>query len=60
MVDFSGFLDGSAKQQTSTAILDSFKRYGFVYLKNYGIPTDKVDEMFDWVRKCLIGSRNRT
>ncbi|TFK84104.1 thymine dioxygenase [Polyporus arcularius HHB13444] len=47
VVDFSGFLDGSAKLQTSRAILNSFKRFGFVYLRNYGMPTEKVDEMFD-------------
>ncbi|KAI0720496.1 thymine dioxygenase [Cerioporus squamosus] len=51
IIDFSGFLDGSAKQQTAAAILDSFKRFGFVYLKNYGLPTEKVDEMFDWSKK---------
>ncbi|KAI0372170.1 hypothetical protein BV20DRAFT_101366 [Pilatotrama ljubarskyi] len=49
IVDFSGFLDGSAKEDVANAILDSFKRYGFVYLKNFGLPTKEVDEMFEWV-----------
>lgn len=49
IVDFSGFLDGSAKAETAAAILDSFKRFGFVYLQNFGLQAEKVDEMFDWV-----------
>ena len=48
VVDFAGFLDGSAKEEVAAALLDSFKRFGFVYLKNYGVPTEEVDEMFEW------------
>ena len=50
VVDFKPFLDGSAKQDVANAMLDSFKRVGFVYLVNHGIPADKTREMFDWVR----------
>ena len=50
VVDFKPFLDGSAKQDVAQAMLDSFKRVGFVYLVNHGIPADKTREMFDWVR----------
>ncbi|KAI9058366.1 Clavaminate synthase-like protein [Trametes sanguinea] len=51
IIDFSGFLDGSAKEEVAKAILDTFKRWGFVYLKNFGFPTEEVDEMFDWSKK---------
>ena len=53
VVDFAGFLDGSAKEAVAGALLDSFKRYGFVYLKNYGVPVAEVDEMFEWVSAPL-------
>ena len=49
VVDFKPFLDGSAKQDVANAILDSFKRIGFVYLMNHGIPDTKVQDMFEWV-----------
>lgn len=50
VVDFKPFLEGSAKQDVANAILDSFKRVGFVYLVNHGIPEDKIKGIFDWVR----------
>ncbi len=50
VVDFKPFLDGSAKQDVADAILDSFKRVGFVYLINHGIPEEQIKGMFDWVR----------
>lgn len=34
----------------ATGMVDSFKRVGFVYLVNHGIPKDKIRTMFDWVR----------
>ncbi|KAJ7443644.1 thymine dioxygenase [Mycena galericulata] len=46
VVDFSPFLDGSNKPAVAEAILSSFKRAGFVYLLNHGIPPDRVSEMF--------------
>ncbi|KAH9922796.1 thymine dioxygenase [Epithele typhae] len=51
VVDFKFFLDGSAQQEVADAILDSFKRIGFVYLVNHGIPGDKVKSMFDWSKR---------
>ena len=52
IVDFGAFIDGSKKQEVADAMLDSFKTYGFVYLKNHGLPQDKIDAMFTWVRDC--------
>ena len=54
VVDFAPFLDGSAKEEVANAILDSFKRIGFVYLVNHDIPADKIKGMFEWVRCCLV------
>ncbi|RPD62426.1 thymine dioxygenase [Lentinus tigrinus ALCF2SS1-7] len=51
VVDFKPFLDGSAKQDVASAILDSFKRVGFVYLINHGIPEDKIKGMFEWSKR---------
>ncbi|KAI0335896.1 thymine dioxygenase [Cubamyces sp. BRFM 1775] len=51
IIDFSGFLDGSAKDEVAKAVIESFKRWGFVYLKNFGLPTEQVDEMFEWSKK---------
>ena len=53
-MDFKPFLDGSAKQDVANAILDSFKRVGFVYLVNHGIPEDKIKGMFEWVRVMYV------
>ncbi|KAJ7123311.1 Clavaminate synthase-like protein [Mycena crocata] len=47
VVDFAPFLDGSNKQAVADAILSSFKRVGFVYLLNHGIPPHWVAKMFD-------------
>ncbi|TFK84103.1 thymine dioxygenase [Polyporus arcularius HHB13444] len=51
VVDFKPFLDGSAKQDVANAILDSFKRVGFVYLINHGIPEEQIKGMFDWSKR---------
>ncbi|KAI0354972.1 thymine dioxygenase [Trametes cingulata] len=56
IIDFSGFLDGSARDDVSKALFDAFKRYGFVYLKNFGLPTAEVDEMFEWSKKFFSQS----
>jgi len=46
VVDFSSFLDGTNKQAVAEEILSSFKRVGFVYLLNHGIPPERVAKMF--------------
>ena len=49
IVDFAPFLDGSAKQQAADQVLASFKSVGFVYLTNFGLSNEEVQEMFGWV-----------
>ncbi|KAM5535028.1 hypothetical protein V8D89_011256 [Ganoderma adspersum] len=51
VVDFKPFLDGSAKEDVAKTILDSFKRIGFVYLVNHGIPPEKSKAMFQWSKR---------
>ena len=54
VVDFGPFLDGTRKQAVADAVVKSFKQVGFVYLVNYGISQEKVDEIFTWVRKLNL------
>ncbi|OSD07215.1 thymine dioxygenase [Trametes coccinea BRFM310] len=53
VLDFGAFLNGSesTKAELAWAMLDSFKRVGFVYLVNHGIPADKVRNMFQWSKR---------
>ncbi|KAI0335895.1 thymine dioxygenase [Cubamyces sp. BRFM 1775] len=53
VLDFSAFTNGSevTKQEVATAMLDSFKKTGFVYLINHGIPKEKIDHMFEWSKR---------
>ncbi|KAF2462048.1 hypothetical protein BDY21DRAFT_330338 [Lineolata rhizophorae] len=48
LIDFSLFLHGtpSEKQSTATAILDGFKRAGFIYIKKHGISPETVSTVF--------------
>lgn len=50
VIDFGSFLDGTKKQAVADAMLSSFKKIGFVYLVNHGLPEKKIDNMFAWVR----------
>lgn len=49
IIDLGPFLDGTEKQAVANAILNSFKKVGFVYLTNHGIPQTKIDQIFAWV-----------
>lgn len=42
---------GSAKQQAADQLLGSFKSYGLVYLTNFSISNEEVQEMFDWSKR---------
>ena len=53
IVNFSPFIDGTNKQGVADALLDSFKSVGFAYVVNHGLPKDKIESMFDWVRTVL-------
>ena len=50
IISLASFIDGTNKQAVADAMLDSFKTIGFVYLVDHGLPKEKIDGMFNWVR----------
>jgi hypothetical protein len=51
VIDFSAFYQGSSDQKrVSAQIVEAFKKYGFIYLVNHGIPSTMVKECFQRVR----------
>ncbi|KAF3902694.1 hypothetical protein AA313_de0201045 [Arthrobotrys entomopaga] len=48
LIDFSGFLHGNEeeKMEVAKAMFDGFKNAGFVYIKNYGISSETVANVF--------------
>lgn len=48
LIDFSAFLSGdeTEKQATAEVITTGFKTAGFIYLKNFGIPSHVIQEVF--------------
>jgi isopenicillin N synthase-like dioxygenase len=48
VVSFEPFLHGSEGQQRSVAqeLYDAFSVYGWIYLKDFGISQEEVDELF--------------
>lgn len=53
IVDFGAFHNGETSEQEHVAqqIDEAFRNVGFVYLKNHGVPKEKVKECFEWSRK---------
>ncbi|KAF1977268.1 thymine dioxygenase [Bimuria novae-zelandiae CBS 107.79] len=53
IVDFGAFLNGGKEEQERVAqqIDEAFRNVGFVYLKNHGVPKEKVEECFEWSKK---------
>ncbi len=50
IVDFENYLNGTQKDQVSKELVEAFKTFGFVYLKNFGISNDRINEMFNTSR----------
>ncbi|PWW79519.1 Clavaminate synthase-like protein [Tuber magnatum] len=48
LIDFSLFLHGTEEEReaVANAMVNGFKGAGFVYIKNHGIPQEKVDQVF--------------
>ncbi|CUS09014.1 unnamed protein product [Tuber aestivum] len=48
LIDFSLFLHGKKEEKETVAkgMVDAFKNAGFVYIKNHGIPQEKIDQVF--------------
>lgn len=52
IVDFGPFYagDNAAKKAVAEQLDEALHTVGFVYLKNHGVPQEKVDGAFEWVR----------
>ncbi|KAB2575296.1 putative iron/ascorbate oxidoreductase [Lasiodiplodia theobromae] len=53
IVDFGPFYtgDGDAKRAVAKQLDNALSTVGFVYLKNHGVPQERVDEAFAWSKK---------
>lgn len=53
IVDFGAFLKGGEKEKNSTAIeiLEGFTSSGFIYLRNTGVPSDAISNVFSWSKR---------
>ena len=55
MIDFQNFRNSgneSEKKATAREVVAAFKEVGFVYLRNYGISEDTVQNAF--MKVCLV------
>lgn len=52
IVSFENFINGGDAEKRAVAkqIYDAFSTVGWVYLKDHGIPQERVDEIFRLVR----------
>lgn len=59
IVDFSAAGEGTREEKINIArkIDDAFRNVGFVYLKNHGVPEEKVRECFEWVSATVMNHR---
>lgn len=48
LIDFAAFLgsDEAIKKSTAQAILEGFRKAGFIYLKNHGVPKPEIEATF--------------
>lgn len=53
IVDFSGFLNGTCedKEKVSKELIQVVKKFGFVYLTNYGISNDLTNKLFVFIKE---------
>ena len=56
VVSFSKFLTGNRADQKEVAkqVYDAFSSVGFVYLRDHGIPQERVNEIFGLVGGVLL------
>jgi len=50
---------GEARKIFLKRLVKSFQDYGFVRLKNHGVPASQVQEMFQWVCCTSIAHMSR-
>ena len=58
VIDFNNFLNGDSQQQqkVSAELLEAIQKYGFVYLKNFGISNDQIENMFNLSKRFFESS----
>lgn len=51
IVSFQPFLNGSDEEQARVAqeLYDAFHKFGWIYLKDFGITQDEIEQMFSAV-----------
>jgi hypothetical protein len=55
VVDFKKLSGSSEDRKVALQQLDeAFKSFGFIYLSNYTIPKEMVDEAFSWVASPFV------
>lgn len=54
VISFQEFLSGTEFEKKAVAqkLYDAFHVYGWVYLENFGISPDEIDQMFAMVSLC--------
>lgn len=57
IVSFQNFISGSEAEKRAVAqeLYNAFHTYGWIYLKDFGISADEIDEMFAAVRVTKSG-----
>lgn len=53
LIDFSLFHEGTPEQRKliGNQVVAAMKNYGFLYIINHGIPSEKFEEAFSWSKK---------
>jgi isopenicillin N synthase-like dioxygenase len=46
VVDFAEFLNNTNRFKVSIEVIETLKKYGFLYLKNHGISNESVEKLF--------------
>lgn len=56
IVSFDRFIHGDDKDRRAVAeqLYNAFSTVGWVYIKDHGIPQERVDEIFCLVRRCKV------
>jgi len=57
IVSFDNFINGGDAEKRAVAkqLYEAFSTVGWVYLKDFGIPKDRIDEIFGLVSLILAG-----
>ena len=53
IVSFQNFISGTQEEKSAVAqeLYNAFHKFGWIYLKDFGISADEIDQMFAIVRR---------